>query len=326
MQRAAIVITSLGLETAASVFKGLQEDEMEDLTTAISDLKNIPDEVRLEALKDFGEQMKSGAASSEMVSLQHLLEKSIGKEKAEFILSKIQTAKEGKLFEAFNILDPKQIVAMLQQERPQTVGLILCHLNPKRAAEILSAFDSDFQGQVIVCIGHMDRISPEIVVKIDAIVKRKLSGMQGKLRVTGGPKTIAQMLNHVDRSSEKRIFEVLNKKDEGLVGDIKRLMLLFEDLVSLDDKAVQQLLREIDMNDLALALKGAPPEMKVLIQRNLSKRAAERLIEESELMGPKPRPDVESAQQRIVAVVRRLEEEGKLTLGGRGGGTDELVA
>jgi flagellar motor switch protein FliG len=172
----------------------------------------------------------------------------------------------------------------------------------------------------------MDRISPEIVAKVDAIVRKKLSGMQGRLRITGGPKTIAQMLNHIDRSTEKQIFESLNRKDEALLQDVKRLMLLFEDLVALDDKAVQQVLREIDMNDLAMALKGAPAELKKLIQRNLSKRAAERLVEEAELMGPKPRSDVDAAQQRIVAVVRRLEEEGKISLGARAGGNDELVA
>ena len=326
MQRAAIIITSLGLESAASVFKGLSEEEMEELTTAITDLKSIPEEVRQQTLTEFLEQMRSGASSTEMVNLQSLLEKTVGKERAEMMMSKIQTARDGKVFEALNQLDPKQIVAMLQQERPQTLALILCHLNPKRGAEILSSFDAEFQAQVIICVGRMDRISPEIVAKVDAIVRKKLSGMQGRLRITGGPKTIAQMLNHIDRGTEKQIFESLTRKDEALMADVKRLMLLFEDLVALDDKAVQQVLREIDMNDLALALKGAPPDLKKLIQRNLSKRAAERLVEEAELMGPKPRTDVDAAQQRIVAVVRRLEDEGKISLGARGGGADELVA
>jgi len=326
MQRAAIIITSLGLESAATVFRGLSEDEMEELTAAITDLKSIPDDIRQQTLSEFLEQMRSGVAAAELVNLQSLLEKTVGKERAEVLMSKIQTARDGKVFEALNQLDPKQIVAMLQQERPQTLALILCHLNPKRGAEILSSFDPEFQAQVIVCVGRMDRISPEIVAKVDAIVRKKLSGMQGRLRITGGLKTIAQMLNHIDRSTEKQIFESLNRKDEALLQDVKRLMLLFEDLVALDDKAVQQVLREIDMNDLAMALKGAPAELKKLIQRNLSKRAAERLVEEAELMGPKPRSDVDAAQQRIVAVVRRLEEEGKISLGSRGGGNDELVA
>jgi flagellar motor switch protein FliG len=326
MQRAAIIITSLGLESAATVFRGLSEEEMEELTAAITDLKSIPDEIRQQTLSEFLEQMRNGVAAAELVNLQSLLEKTVGKERAEVLMSKIQTARDGKVFEALNQLDPKQIVAMLQQERPQTLALILCHLNPKRGAEILSSFDPEFQAQVIVCVGRMDRISPEIVAKVDAIVRKKLSGMQGRLRITGGPKTIAQMLNHIDRSTEKQIFESLNRKDEALLQDVKRLMLLFEDLVALDDKAVQQVLREIDMNDLAMALKGAPAELKKLIQRNLSKRAAERLVEEAELMGPKPRSDVDAAQQRIVAVVRRLEEEGKISLGARAGGNDELVA
>src|SRR5579872_1112899 len=139
MQRAAIIITSLGLESAASVFKGLSEDEMEELTTAITDLKNIPEEVRQQTLAEFLGQMRSGASSTELVNLQSLLEKTVGKERAEQMMSKIQTARDGKVFEALNQLDPKQIVAMLQQERPQTLALILCHLNPKRGAEILSS-------------------------------------------------------------------------------------------------------------------------------------------------------------------------------------------
>ena len=186
-------------------------------------------------------------------------------------------------------------------------------------------FDPAYQAQVVMCIGRMDRIAPEVVSKVDSVVRRKLSGVQGRLRMTGGPKVIAQVLNFVDRSTEKRIFEALKSKDSALVDDIKKLMLLFEDLVSLSDVAVQAVLREIDINDLALALKGAAKELKELIYRNLSKRAAERLQEEMELMGPKPRPDVDNAQQRIVAVVRRLEEEGKLQIGAHGS-EEELVA
>jgi flagellar motor switch protein FliG len=325
IKKAAIVITSLGLETATTIFKGLDDDEMEDLTAAISETSTVPQETRDLVLAEFKAQMSSGTSVEELVNLQSLLEKSVGKERAEFILSKIQIVKDGKLFDMLNTLDPKQIVATLQQERPQTLALVLCHLNPKRAAEILSLLDPEIQGQVIICIGHMDRISPEIISKVDAVIKKKLSGMQTRLRVTGGPKSIAQVLNFVDRGTEKRIFESLNAKDTELVDDVKRLMLLFEDLAELSDKAVQTILREVDMNDLGLALKGSNADLKKLVMGNMSKRAAERLQEEIEMMGPKPRPEVEAAQQRIVAVVRRLEEEGKLQLNTRGGG-DELVA
>ena len=325
-RRAAVVVMSLGMEAAAAIFKGLSEDEMEELTAAIAETKPVSEDQRELILADFSVQMRSGVVGTELVNLQALLEKSVGKDKAEFILSKIQAAKDGKFFELLNTLDPKQISTTLQNERPQTLALILCHLNPKRAAEILSAFDPEYQAQVIICIGHMDRIAPEVVSKVDAVVRKKLSGVQGKLRATGGPKTIAQVMNFVDRGTEKRIFEALKNSDAPLVDEVKKLMLLFEDLVSLSDQAVQAILREIDVNDLALALKGAAQELKELIFRNLSKRAAERLQEEMELMGPKPRTDVDNAQQRIVAVVRRLEEEGKIQLSTRSGGGEELVA
>lgn len=326
IQRAAIIITSIGLENAASIFKGLTEDEMEELTTAISDIQSIAIEDRCTVLKEFAEEMRNGAGGEEMVTLQLLLEKTVGKDKADAILFRIQAAKDGRYFEFLNQMDPRQVASTLQSERPQTLALILCHLNPKRAAEILGALEADIQSQVVCCIGRMDRIAPEVVAKVDAVIRKKLSGVQSKLRTTGGPKTIAEVLNHVDRSTEKRIFEQLQTKDTALVDDVKRLMLLFEDVQHFSDKTIQTLLREVDTADLGLALKGGVPELKEVIFRNLSKRAAERLAEEIELMGPKPKADVEAAQQRIVAVVRRLEEEGKISLGSRGGGGDEMVA
>lgn len=327
IQRAAIIITSIGLENAASIFKGLSEEEMEELTSAISEINSVSQEDRAAVLSEFAGLMKNGTGGEEMVTLQLLLEKTVGKEKAEQILFRIQSAKDGKFFEFLNQMDPRQVASTLQSERPQTLALVLCHLNPKRAAEILAALEADIQAQVICCVGRMDRIAPDVVAKVDAVIRKKLSGVQSKLRSTGGPKTIAEVLNHVDRSTEKRIFEQLQTKDGALVEDVKRLMLLFEDLAGFSDKTIQALLREVDTADLGMALKGGAPELKETIFRNLSKRAAERLQEEIELMGPKPKADVEAAQQRIVAVVRRLEEEGKITLGSRGGGGgDEMVS
>lgn len=262
-----------------------------------------------------------------MVELGALLEKSIGKQRAEAIMARIEETKaEGKFFEYLNDMDPQQVVVILRQERPQTLALIFCHIDPKRAAEILSVFDPDLQAQVIMRIGRTDRVSPEIVAKVETVLRKKLSGVQsGKLRVTGGPKVIAQVLNHVDRGTEKRIFDSLQAKDANLLDDVKKLMLVFEDLASLPDQAAQFVLREVDMTDLTLALKGSSAAMKELIFRNLSSRAAERLKEELELIGPKPKSEVESAQQRVVAVVRRLEEEGKIQ-SARGGKGEELVA
>lgn len=327
LQKAALIISSLTSDVATTVFRSLPEDEMEMLTMAVFKVQTIPQEVRMRALQEFSAQMNE-ATGVEM--LAKVLENSVGKEKANLILSQLTTSKgqgrglfEGKFFEFLVDTDPEQILAVLRLERPQTLALIFCHLNPKRAAEILSVFESELQGQVIIRMGRMDRVSPEIVTKVSNVLRRRLSGVQGHLRSTGGPKVIAKVLNHVDRGTEKRIFENLRAADTTLFEDVKKLMLVFEDLVMLPDQAIQAVLREVEMNDITMALKGASSGMKDLIFRNLSSRAAERLREEIELLGPKPRGEVEGAQERVVAVVRRLEEEGKLKLAR--GKEDELV-
>jgi len=324
-QRAALIITSIGIDAAATIFKALPEDEMEAITAAITEVQSISHEVRVQTLTDFAAQLK-GDTANEYFELRALLEKSVGREKASHFLSKVRNASGGvTFFEFLNHIDPQQIYCAVRQERPQILALIFCHLEPKRATEILSTFEPDFQSLVLMCIGRMNRVSPQILEKMDTVLRKKLSAVQQKLRDAGGPKIIAQMLNHVDRDQEKRIFDTLSSKDATLLDDVKRLMLVFDDLSTLPQKAAQALLREVDMNDIGMALKGAAQPMKDLIFKNLSSRAAERLKEEIELMGPKPKSEVEEAQQRIIAVVRRLEEEGKIQLS-RGGKEDELVA
>ena len=323
VRKAALIISSLSLEAAAAIFKELSENEMEDLTTAMLEVAGIPGDVRIRILKEFAAGMRGEAEEFE---LQSLLEKSVGKGKALLLMSKVQgTKNEGKFFEFLNQLDPRQFVSSLQQERPQTLALILCHINPRRAAEILAAFSADFQAQVVARIASMDRIAPEIVRRVEANVRKKLSGLQGRLRIAGGLKAAAQVISNVDRSTEKKIFEALSLRNAQLALDVKKLMLVFEDLIKLNDKAIQIVLREVDMNDICLALKNAPVSLKEALQRNLSKRAAERLTEELEMLGPKPRSEIEAAQQRIVAIVRKLEEEGKLNIA-RAEKEDELVA
>lgn len=324
-QKAALIISSIGLDAAAVIFKALPEDEMEAVTEAIGEIQDVPHELRMQALQEFTAQLK-GDSGSEAFELRALLEKSVGREKAAYFISKARTGTGGgKYFEFLNTIDPQQIYCALRQERPQILALIFCHLDPKRAAEILASFDPEFQTQVLVRIGRMNRVSPEMIEKIEHVLRKKLSAVQVKLREAGGPKIIAQVMNHIDRGIEKQIIDTLQTKDASLLDDVKRLMLVFDDLATLPQKGAQALLREVDMNDIGLALKGASAGMKDLIFKNLSARAAERLKEEMELMGPKPKSEVEEAQQRIIAVVRRLEEEGKIQLA-RAGKEDELVA
>lgn len=323
--KVALIITSIGLDAAAAIFKGLPEDEMEAVTEAIGEVQDVPAELRMQALEDFAKQLK-GEAGSEAFELHAMLEKSVGRERAAHFMTKARSTMNGSnFFDFLNTIDAQQIYCALRQERPQVLALILCHLDPKRAAEILGSFEPEFQTQVLVRIGRMNRVSPEMIEQIEQVLRKKLSAVQQKLREAGGAKVIAQVMNHINRDLEKQIFETLQSKDASLLDDVKRLMLVFDDLATLSQKGVQALLREVDMNDIGMALKGSSPAMKDLIYKNLSARAAERLKEEMELMGPKPKSEVEEAQQRIIAVVRRLEEEGKIQLA-RGGKEDELVA
>jgi flagellar motor switch protein FliG len=328
-QRAGILITSIGIEAAAAVFRNLEEEEVEDLTACINEAGEMPRDIREAVVDEFLAQLHTGALSGGLDAARVLLINALGKERAEEILDRLETSQiRGNYFEFLNLVDARQVATVIQQEQPQTIALVLSHLKPVRAAEIISFLNPDLQGSVFERIGTMDRISPEVVARVEGTLHKQFAvGVTGRLKATGGSKTIAEIMNHVDRGTERRIFDALQASNPDLVEEIKRLMLVFEDLATLPDAAIQNLLREVDMPDISLSLKGTSPEMKELIFRNLSKRAAERLKEEMEFMGPKPRKEVEEAQQRVVAVVRRLEEEGKVTLG-RGGATagDEMLA
>jgi len=325
VQKVALIISSIGLDAASVIFKALPEDEMETVAEAIAEVQGISHELRMQTLQEFTAQLK-GDVGGEAFELRALLEKSIGSESAAHFLSKARTTMNGEsFFEFLNQIDPQQIYCALSQERPQIIALIFCHLEPKPAAEILALFEPDFQTQVLVRIGRMNRVSPDMIEKIENVLRKKLSAVQLELRETGGPKIVAQVLNHIDHGLEKQIFDGLQTKDASLLDEVKKLMFVFDDLATLTQKAAQALLREVDMNDISLALKGASPKMKDLIFGNLSSRATERLKEEMELMGPKLRSEVKDAQQRIIAVVRRLEEEGKIQLS-RDGKEEELVA
>jgi len=324
-QKAAIVICALDADKATALFKTLSEEDVEAITAAITSIDEIPEELRMQTLREFNIHVKREITSTD--GFTRVLETSLGKEKAQLILSRIRTNRnEGNYFEYLMHLDVDRIAATLRTERPQTLALIFSHLEPKRAAEILTKFDPEVQTQVIVRIGHMERVAPEVISKLSTNLRKKMGTTPAKLQTMGGPKLIAQVLNNVDKDTEKRLVDALQNKDAGLFNDVKKLMLVFDDLSTLPATAVQAILREVEMSDLTLALKGASPAMRELICKNLSNRAAERLKEEMELLGARPRTEVQQAQDRVIIVVRRLEEEGKIKLGRSGGSDDELVS
>ena len=216
------------------------------------------------------------------------------------------------------------MLTFIQGEHPQTIALIMAYLDPEQSASVIASLPEELQTEVARRIAILDRTSPEIIKEIESVLEKKLSNMMVQdFTTAGGINSVVQILNRVDRSTEKTILETLEIQDPELAEDIKRLMFVFEDIIHLDDRSIQHVLREVDQKDLALALKGASEEVKVKIKNNMSKRAGELLEEEIEFMGPVRLRDVEEAQQRIVGIIRRLEDAGEIIIS-RGGG-DELI-
>jgi len=327
-RKAAILIASLGPEVSSRVLKSLTDEDIEALTLEIATLGNIDSESRNKILDEFHQMLraKEYITTGGMEYAQRILEGALGTEKAVQILTRLQGSLRDIPFEFIKKADPNQIINFIQDEHPQTIALILAHLEPQVSATILGALPQTVQGDVITRIAKMDRTAPEIVKEIEAILERKAASVfsQG-FTFAGGVKDAAEVLNRVDRSTEKNILSSLEEKNPELADEIKRLMFVFDDLVLVDDTGIQKALREIDNKDLALALKVASDDVKQKIYKNMSERARQLIEEEIEYMGPVRLRTVEEAQQKIVAVIRRLEEAGEVIIAGRGGGEDELV-
>lgn len=325
-RKAAVLLVMLGPEKAASVLKHLDESDVEQLTIEIANIGKVTDEEKKQVLSEFQEI----ARAREMITqggieyAKEVLQRAFGPERAMRIIERLVSNLQVKPFDFLRQADPLQLVNFLQSEHPQTVAVILSYLEPQLAGKILSALPEDLQVEVVKRIALLERTSPDVIRDIERNLERKLSGfvMQTFSQV-GGVDTAAEIMNSIDRSSEKKIMEKLSYDSPELAEEIRRRMFVFEDLVKLDDRSVQIILREIETRDLALALKGASEEVKQKIFKNISKRAAQLLQDELEYMGPVRLKDVEEAQQKIINVVRRLEEAGEIIIA-RGGG-EELI-
>ncbi|WP_041077501.1 flagellar motor switch protein FliG [Thermotoga caldifontis] len=326
-RKAAILLVMLGPEKAASVLKHLDESDVEQLTIEIANLGKITDEEKRQVLSEFQDITRA----REMISqggieyAKEVLQKAFGPEKAMRIIERLVSNLQVKPFDFLRQADPLQLVNFLQNEHPQTVAVILSYLEPQLAGRILSALPEDLQVEVIKRIALLERTSPDVIRDIEKNLERKLSGfvMQTFSQV-GGVDTAAEIMNSIDRSSERKIMEKLSYDSPELAEEIRKRMFVFEDIVKLDDRSVQIVLREIETRDLALALKGASEEVKQKIFKNISKRAAQLLQDELEYMGPVRLKDVEEAQQKIINVIRRLEEAGEIIIA-RGGGEELIV-
>lgn len=326
-QKAAILLISLGPEVSAQVYKHLSEEEIEKLTLEISSVKKVDARQKEDVL----EQFHQIALAQEYISqggigyAKTVLEKALGAEQAASIINRLTSSLQVKPFDFARKADPSQILNFIQNEHPQTIALILSYLDPEKAGQILSELPQEMQADIAKRIALMDSTSPEIINEVEQILERKLSTtVTQDYTQTGGIEAVVEVLNGVDRSTERTILDALEIQDPELAEEIKKRMFVFEDIVTLDNRAIQRVIRDCENGDLMLALKVASEEVREIVFKNMSKRMAETFKEEMEFMGPVRLRDVEEAQTRIVATIRRLEEAGEIVIA-RGGGDDIIV-
>ncbi len=326
-QKAAIVLVALGTEVASKILPHLNEAEVEELSLEIARLGSIPAEVRQQVIKEFYEicLAQNLALEGGLDHARTMLEQAFGPEKAQEILERLTRALQMLPFDSIKGVHPTQLSTFLADEHPQTIALVLAYLEPQTAAAVISNLPPELRPEVAERLATMGSTPPDVIRRVEAVLQRKLSSIASQeLSAAGGVKSLVEVLQWVDRNTERAIFDYLNDTNPELAEEIRKLMFTFEDLLQLDDRAIQQVLKEVDMKELALALKGASDALKEKIFRNMSERAVNMLKEEIEFMGPVRVRQVEEAQQRIVSIVRRLEEAGEIVIS-RGGEEEMLI-
>ncbi len=326
IEKAAILLIALGPEKSALIFKHLKEDEIEELTLEIANTRSVSPQTKEEVLDEFYEVClaQQYIAEGGIGYAKELLEKALGAEKAQDVIGKLTASLQVRPFEFIRKTDVSQLLNFIQDEHPQTIALILSYLSPMQAAAVISSLPPDKQADVARRIAQMDSTSPDVIKQVESVLERKLASLVNQdYTIVGGVDAIVDILNSVDRGTEKHIMENLEIEEPELADEIKRKMFVFEDIISLDDKTIQRVLRDVDNNDLGVALKGTGEEVQNVIFNNLSKRLAAMIREDMEFMGPVRMKDVEEAQQKIVNVIRKLEDSGEIIVA-RGGG-DEIV-
>ena len=314
VEKAAILLIALGPEKSAQIFKHLKEDEIEQLTLEIANTSSVSPQTKEQVLNDF----------YEVCLAQQYLEKSLGEEKAKAVIGKLTASLQVRPFEFIRRTDSSQLLNFIQDEHPQTIALILSYLPPSQASAVISSLPPEKQADVARRIAQMDRTSPDVIKQVEKVLEKKLASLVNQdYTIVGGVDAIVEILNSVDRGTERHIMETLEVEEPELADEIRKKMFVFEDILSLDDRAIQRVLRDVDNGDLALALKGAAEEVQNVILNNLSKRLAVMIKEDMEYMGPVRMKDVEEAQQKIVNIIRKLEDSAEIVIA-RGGG-DEII-
>ena len=325
-QKAAILLIALGPEKSSMIFKHLKEEEIEDLTLEIANTKSVTSQLKEQVINEFYEVClaQQYIAEGGIGYAKELLEKALGSEKALDVIGKLTASLQVKPFEFIKKTDASQLLNFIQDEHPQTIALVLSYLSSGQAAAVLAALTPEKQADVARRIATMDRTSPDVIKEVERVLESKLSSLVNQdYTIIGGVDAVVDILNTVDRGTEKHIMETLEIEEPELADEIRKKMFVFEDILLLDDRAIQRVLRDVDNNDLAIACKGSNEEVQNAIFSNMSKRLAEMIKEDMEFMGPVRMKDVEEAQQKIVNIIRKLEDSAEIVIS-RGGG-DEIV-
>jgi len=328
IQKAAIALISFGSQVSAEVLKGMSDSDVERLTIEIANLRDVSPELQEKVVNECHDIFMAREYISQggVDFAREVLEKAVGSRRAGEILNRLESSFRTSGFNLLKSIDTKQLVGVIQNEHPQTIAVILTQLTASQAASILSDLPSELQSEVSLRIATMEKISPDILKEIEQTLSTHFEdSATGDVHLSGGSKTMAEILNIIDTAAEKNILQSLEAENAELAAEIKNMMFVFDDLILLDDRSIQRLLKEVESRDLAVALKAASDEVREKIYSNVSERVAVMIKEEMEFMGPMRLSDVEAAQQQVVEAVRRLEEEGQIVIAGRGGGKDDVI-
>ena len=326
LQKAAVLLIALGPEKSSHIFKHLKEDEIEELTLEIANTRSITPQLKETVIEEFYQVClaQQYIAEGGIGYAKELLEKALGEDKARDVIGKLTASLQVKPFEFVRKTDASQLLNFIQDEHPQTIALIMSYLSPAQSSMILSSLPPERQADVAKRIAIMDRTSPDVIKEVEKVLESKLSSLVNQdYTIIGGVDAVVEILNSVDRGTEKHIMETLEIEEPELADELRKQMCVFEDILLLDDRAIQRVLRDVENSDLAIALKGSNEEVQSAIFNNLSKRLAAMIKEDMEFMGPVRMKDVEEAQQKIVNIIRKLEDAAEIVIS-RGGG-DEIV-
>ncbi len=317
-KKAAIILAVLGADVSAAVLKHLTEEQVEILTLEVARLDKVTPELKQQVVHEFHEmaQAQDFIAEGGVDHARKVLEKAFGDEQADLMIRKVVNAMQIVPFEFLKRTDPMQLLSFIQDEHPQTIALILAWMPINQAAMILTKLPQELRGDVAERIAAMEQTPPEVIRRVETVLEKKMSAiLSQEMSKAGGPKALVDLLNRVDRQTERLILESLSENNPEMADSVKNMMFVFEDIVQLEDRAVQSIMKEVDVKDLATALKGVGAEVQDKIFRNMSERAVGMLKEDMEYMGPVKLRLVEEAQQKVVAAIRRLEESGDISIG-----------